>query len=333
MITWGELAGLDLYGEDELYHDVLGVVGESNVAMLRDFFPPAFMVGLIRGVATCPLTPDGLLTGLLDAIDAQLVTQLGDRDAGDFATAHEMMEALLAPWRGQPISALMATTAFDEAMGEALCDISEQIALHLPPQWPMSVTLDVLRLALERGIPLLDIVRDDVVFTFVDAEHDGDPLVAFDTHREPLIDDLAAVAAKATDAGADGAVVLDEVVACLRAGYNRVALAAAITNADVLAHLYDDRTAARTRYGQLVKRWQRDRVGDIPLAETRQGIVMHSITRTYRHFHAHLEPVPDEVNRHAGAHALVGIGHVERNAVWAALLLAQIVNLRLDQTR
>ena len=79
LLTWGDLGAINEYSDDELYEQLLSPenVGADNVETLRQLFPPAMLVGLLRSVASSPLRLDGVLGGLLDAIETETGGLLG----------------------------------------------------------------------------------------------------------------------------------------------------------------------------------------------------------------------------------------------------------------
>ena len=208
-------------------------------------------------------------------------------------------------------------------------------ASHAPSNWSEVPFRAALDLVCRRGLPLIDVPSAHVVAAFVAAEEDGlDPLHVLDSHRDAIIESVADIAREAVASPDPGlarrGAHLAEVAAALRSGLDRVALVAASAWSEpMLREFVDDQTS---RYGVLVERFRVDGdiLDDLDFRYFRPALVVHCVVANWRTFFAKSdEPVPELLSRHAAVHSYDPLQYSARNAVWAALVLANLIACQL----
>lgn len=170
----------------------------------------------------------------------------------------------------------------------------------------------------------------------VDAVDDTDgPYAVFDTHRGAILDDIADLVDVAL-AAADPSVAehgrhLEQLVCTLRHGQDLVALRAAGSLVDVVLRDLVARPGERITTRQLIDTFDGgDSLARSEVEELRRRIVLCSAVQTLASFEPGVDPGPERLNRHAAVHTIAAAQYTPRNAMWAALVLANLIAEELD---
>lgn len=200
-----------------------------------------------------------------------------------------------------------------------------------PANWEGVFVGAMLDLTIDYGLPIVEHPSAAVVQAFVEAMDTGDPYVVLTTHRTEILDDvetlLPIAAASTSPAVAAHGAELADIVFALRHDRHRGALRAAGSLLDVVLRemVCPPGTTLSTRKLRETHR-DDDAIMDATFGEARQRMVLHCAAQTLAEFKPG-DPVPERLNRHAIVHTNSPVQYTDRNAVWAALLLANLIAL------
>jgi hypothetical protein len=165
-------------------------------------------------------------------------------------------------------------------------EFAEAVQERVPSNWTAGVrTDDVLRLAIEFGVPIVEHPPARVVEGFITAMRAGtDPFLLFATQREAILDDLASLARR-VGAVPDAAVhtaLLDDALGALQAGLPVIARRSALLQIDgLLQSMVTPGAGGPGTWKDAVVNWA---VADLVVADE----LPHARARCVLHCAAHL---------------------------------------------
>lgn len=290
-------------------------------------------------------------TGLAAALDESDVPTAVQRALSTLDSEWNKSAAEILGLPQEVVSELAATAPFDfQAIADAFIEgnaqalremedlareVGAHVLRHLPTNWSQIRFGDAVTLALEFGIPVIGHPRAEAVAALAEAMDDPDgPYAVLDVYRASIVDDAGDVAAAAV-AATDRTVAehgrhLEEIVFALRHRQDLVALRAAASLIEVVLQ-----QAAKSSVRMTTKQFREAFGGGESVAragaeELCRRIALSAAVQTLAQFEPGVDPVPERLNRHAAIHTSDAAQYSSRNAVWAVVVLANLIALELS---